>query len=59
MSEFNKEKTYWAGKGRHEIPLKRLINLIDEKLVYIKDALHPTKVWQQCQAHQQTKKITT
>lgn len=33
MTDFNKEKTYWAGKGRHEIPLARLINLIDEKLV--------------------------
>ena len=41
-TDFDLEKTYWAGKGRYEIPLARLINLIDEKLVYIKDALHPT-----------------
>ena len=33
MNDFDLEKTYWAGNGRYEIPLARLINLIDEKSV--------------------------
>ena len=33
MTDFNPEKTYWAGNGRYEVPLRRLIHLIDEKSV--------------------------